>query len=220
MGKQWKSNLHLQEKWLAWLLRGLGFLCSSGRSFISRPADNVPGLLLSLWALSGGGLCLMQVPGVRQPPGNVALHGLCSEPCLSHCGFTELQHKSIWLLVLQLNFSVHIPLTLRTYSTWYWRNILYFSVFSFEHLHKKEWKAIINQMRCADVMCWHCTQQISDGIRSWRLGRCCTPPCTPALLDTVPSPQHHQDQADFWQGAGFPPNFQGKPDTWELLGWF
>lgn len=74
-------------------------------------------LCSSLPELLFWGLCLMQAPGVRQAPGNVALHGLCSEPCLSHCGFTELQHKNIWLLVLQLNFSVHIPLTLSTYST-------------------------------------------------------------------------------------------------------
>lgn len=55
----------------------------------------------------------MQAPGVRQPPGSE----LCSEPWLNHCGFTELQQKNIWLLVFQLNFSVHIPLTPSTYST-------------------------------------------------------------------------------------------------------
>lgn len=56
-------------------------------------------------------------PWCQESPGNMALHGLCSEPWLNHCGFTELQQKNIWLLVFQLDFAEHIPLTLNTYTT-------------------------------------------------------------------------------------------------------
>lgn len=165
MGKQWKSNLHLQEKWLAWLLRGLGFHCSSARSFISSPADNVPALLLSLWAAFWRWFVLNAGPWCQAATREWALLWTLAKSLWLHWTAAE---KHLAVGVPAQFFSAYSPdtkyLQHRYPSTWYWRNIPYFSVFSFEEeeqLHKKGWKAITRWgvQRNSDVLTLHTADQ-------------------------------------------------------------
>lgn len=105
----------------------------------------------------------MQANGDRQTTNeHILSQRLCSQPCVNHCSFTELHQIKIWPLVFQLNFPVHVLLTLSTYIRIPTHMVLSFE--KKEQLHKKGCKAIIwwGVQKKSDLLTCHTANQVME----------------------------------------------------------
>lgn len=164
MGKQWKSDRHLEEKWLESSWEGFAFTAYQLRPFISSNRIKCAWFIHLSTKTEG---CLTQGSGDRRTHEYVTSQRLCS-----HCTLTELQQIKCWLLVLYLNFAAYILLIAGTYTQIpvpmvLKRYPLFLNIFLWEErtTPQKGEKSNNLMRRAEEEWFTHTPEQISDGIR-------------------------------------------------------